>query len=145
MPTIREATHDDLPSLVRLMAQLNDATPTVLPAHEKAFADVHADPRQRLLVVEHDGAVVASASLIIVPNLGRDGRPYAIVENVVTDEPLRGRRFGEKLMQYCIEQARAAGCYKIALTSRKHRADAHRFYRRLGFEASSEGFRLALE
>lgn len=47
-------------------------------------------------------------------------------------------------MRYAIEEARRAGCYKIALTSRLHRTDAHRFYERLGFTAESKGFRLAL-
>jgi ribosomal protein S18 acetylase RimI-like enzyme len=146
MPVVREARHEDLPVVVGLLAQLNDATPEVLDAHEKAFAAVQADSRQQLLVVRDDaGGIVATASLIVVPNLGRDGRPYAIVENVVTDAPRRGERFGELLMRHCVETARAAGCYKVSLTSRKHRADAHRFYRRLGFEATSEGFRMSLE
>lgn len=146
MPVVRDAEPDDLPAVVRLLAQLNDATPHVLDAHEKAFAEVQADTRQRLFVVEDDaGEVVAMASIIVVPNLGRDGRPYALIENVVTDEPRRGERFGELVIDRCVEAARAAGCYKVALTSRKHRADAHRFYLRLGFEASSEGFRMSLD
>ena len=49
-----------------------------------------ADPRQRLLVVEHDGAVIGTAVLVIVPNLGHNGSPYALVENVVVDEAARG-------------------------------------------------------
>ena len=47
-------------------------------------------------------------------------------------------------MREAIARAEAAGCYSVALTSRKERSDAHRFYERLGFERSSEGFRLAL-
>jgi GNAT superfamily N-acetyltransferase len=45
-------------------------------------------------------------------------------------------------MRHAIEEARRAGCYKVSLTSNKRRADAHRFYQRLGFRAASEGFRL---
>jgi len=40
--------------------------------------------------------------------------------------------------------AQRAGCYKLALTSNKQRPDAHRFYRRLGFRATHEGFRIDL-
>jgi N-acetylglutamate synthase-like GNAT family acetyltransferase len=145
MRTIRDATPSDLPGLVRLLAQLHDAPPAPPTEGERAgFAAVAADPRQRLLVVEHEGAVVGSASLVIVPNVGHDGTPYALIENVIVDETVRGQRHGEALLRYMIDAARSAGCYKVVLTSRKHRKDAHRFYARLGFDASSEGFRYTL-
>ena len=142
MSTIRDATPDDLPAIVRLLGQLNE-TPSPAPTerHRLAFEAVNSDPRQRLLVVEHEGTVIGSAVLVIVPNLGHNGTPYALVENVVVDEAARGRRHGEFLLAYMIDAARSARCYKVVLTSRKHRTDAHRFYQRMGFEATSEGFR----
>lgn len=145
MSTIRDATIDDLPTLVRLLGQLNE-TPSPAPTqrHVAAFAALTADSRQRLLVVEHDGVVVGTAAMIIVPNLGHNGTPFAIVENVVVEEAARGQRHGEALLRYIINEAQAAGCYKVVLTSRKHRKDAHRFYQRLGFDATSEGFRYTL-
>ena len=142
--SIRDAREDDLPALLHLYAQLNETPALLTEQHQDAFAAIQADPRQRLLVVELGGAVIANAALIVVPNLGRGGRPWAIIENVVVDEPARGGRVGEALMRYMIEEARAAGCYKVTLMSRKWRADAHRFYTRLGFEATSEGFRYTL-
>lgn len=143
--TIRDATLDDLPALVRLHAQLSDEPASeCTPQHRAAFEAVSADPRQRLLVVEQDGAVVGTAVLILVPNLGRGGQPYALIENVVVHEGARGRGHGERLLRYMIDEARAAGCYKVVLTSRKSRKDAHRFYERLGFDATSEGFRYTL-
>lgn len=145
MDMIRDATSDDLPALVRLLGQLNESVPPApTERHIAAFGAVSADPRQRLLVVERDGAVVGTAALVIVPNLGHDGTPYALVENVVVDEAARGRRHGDALLRYIIDEARAAGCYKVVLTSRKSRTDAHRFYERLGFDATSEGFRYTL-
>ena len=145
MTTIRDATIGDLPALVRLLGQLYDAPPAPLTErHRAAFEAVTTDPRQRLLVVEHDGAVIGTAALVIVPNLGHNGTPYALIENVVVDEAARGARHGERLLRHMIDEARRAGCYKVVLTSRKHRTDAHRFYQRLGFEATSEGFRYTL-
>ena len=145
MSTIRDATIDDLPALVRLLGQLNE-TPSPAPTerHAAAFAAVVADPRQRLLVVERDGVVIGTAAMVIVPNLGHNGTPYALIENVVVDEAARGQRHGESLLRYTIDAARTAGCYKVVLTSRKHRKDAHRFYERLGFDATSAGFRYTL-
>jgi N-acetylglutamate synthase-like GNAT family acetyltransferase len=145
MSIIRDATSEDLPALVRLLGQLNE-TPSPAPTerHVAAYAAVAADPRQRLLVVEHEGGVVGTAAMIMVPNLGHNGTPYALVENVVVDESARGQGHGELLMRHIIDEARGSGCYKVVLTSRKHRRDAHRFYERLGFDPTSEGFRYTL-
>jgi GNAT superfamily N-acetyltransferase len=47
-------------------------------------------------------------------------------------------------MQWAIERCREAGCEVVQLTSNKIRTDAHRFYARLGFKPSHEGFKLQL-
>jgi len=56
----------------------------------------------------------------------------------------RRRGIGEAMMRFAIDEARRRGCHRVQLTSNKRRRDAHRFYERLGFVASHEGFRLAL-
>ena len=48
------------------------------------------------------------------------------------------------LMRWAIERARRHGCSLVQLTSDRRRSDAHRFYERLGFVASHEGFKLNL-
>lgn len=101
-----------------------------------------ADPRQKLVVAERDGRIIASAVSVLVPNVTHDGRPYAILENVVVDAAERGRGVGEALVRHLAEEARQEGCYKVALTSNKRRAGAHRFYTRIGFIATHEGFRI---
>jgi GNAT superfamily N-acetyltransferase len=148
---VREATEADLERLVELLAQLSldqqrETLESPLPdSYRAAFAAIAADQRQTLLVAEDDGRIVGSCVVAIVPNLTHQGRPYAIVENVVVDASLRGAGYGELLMRNAIDRARAAGCYKIGLTSNKRRPDAHRFYQRLGFRAAHEGFRLDLD
>ena len=145
---VRDATQADLPRIVELLAQLSpyaareDVDPPLLESYRTAFREIETDPRQRLLVVEAGGRVAGTTALIIVPNLSHQGRPYAIVENVVVDEALRSTGYGELLMRHAMEAARQAGCYKLVLTSNKRRADAHRFYERLGFRATHEGFRI---
>ena len=147
---IREATEDDLPRLIELLAQLSldapreDAGPPLPQTYSAPFAEIQADPRQRLLVAEANGRIAGSAALIIVPNLTHQGRPYAIVENVVVDQTQRGGGIGELLMRHAIEAARRAGCYKLSLTSNRRREDAHRFYERLGFVTTHEGYRIEL-
>lgn len=148
MACVRLATEADLPELIELLTQLSldapreDLGPPLPDSYRRAFAEIAADSRQRLLVVERDGRIVGSATLVIVPNLSHQGRPYALAENVVVDESARGSGYGELLMRHAMEEARRAGCYKLVLTSNKQRTDAHRFYQRLGFRTTSEGFRI---
>ncbi len=148
---IRDATAADLPRIVDLLQQESlgderreDPGPPLSDAYVRAFEAIEADPRQRLLVAEVDGAVVGTFVFIVIPNLSYRGRPVAQVENVVVDEPWRGRGVGEAMMRWAIEEARRAGCFRVQLTSNKARKDAHRFYERLGFVATHEGFKLYL-
>jgi GNAT superfamily N-acetyltransferase len=48
------------------------------------------------------------------------------------------------MMRWAIEDARRRFCVLVQLTSDKARVDAHRFYERLGFTPSHEGFKLRL-
>lgn len=150
MAAVRDACEGDLPRLVELLAQLSldapreELGPPLPESYRRALREIEADPRQRLLLVGAGGRVVAAAALIIVPNLSHQGRPYAIVENVIVDVGERGAGHGELLMRYAAEEAQKAGCYKLTLTSNKRRRDAHRFYERLGFKPTHEGYRLDL-
>jgi GNAT superfamily N-acetyltransferase len=148
--TIRRATETDLPRIVELLSQLSldddrDSPVEPLPeSYRAAFRRIEADPRQQLLVAEAEGRVVATGTLGIVPNLSYRGRPWAFVEGLVVDSSTRKKGYGEALMRYAIEEARRAGCYKVSLTSNKRRKEAHRFYQKMGFAATHEGFRVLL-
>jgi len=148
--TIRRATEADLPRIVELLSQLalgddRDSPVDPLPeSYRAAFRQVEADPRQQLLVADVGGRVMATATLGIVANLSYRGRSWAFVEGLVVDRTARGRGYGEALVRYAIEEARRAGCYKVSLTSNKRRSEAHRFYEKLGFVATHEGFRILL-
>jgi GNAT superfamily N-acetyltransferase len=150
MPAIRRATEADLPRIVELLSQLSldddrESPAEPLPeSYHAAFRDIEADPRQRILVAEVGGRVMATATLGIVPNLSYRGRPWAFVENIVVDGSARRKGYGEALLRYAIEEARRAGCYKVSLTSNKRRVEAHRFYQKMGFAATHEGFRFSL-
>ena len=146
---VRESTETDLPRIVALLAQLyadpsQEDYAAAGAQYQSAYMDIASDPRQTLFVAEADGQVAGTVVLIVVPNLTRRGRSYAILENVVVDAARRGERIGEMLVRHAIESARALGCHKVALMSRVERKDAHRFYERLGFTAAHVGYRLDL-
>jgi GNAT superfamily N-acetyltransferase len=148
--SIRRAIASDLPRLVELLQQLSldepreDAGEPVADVYREAFARIDADPSQRILVAESEGRIVGTLVVIVVANLSHRGKPWAVAENVVVDAAARGQGVGEALLREAEAIARASGCYKLSLTSNKQRADAHRFYGRLGFRATHEGFRIDL-
>jgi ribosomal protein S18 acetylase RimI-like enzyme len=86
--------------------------------------------------------VVGVAELIVVQNLTHMARPWAVIENVIVSPASRGNGAGTALLLHLIDLARASDCYKVQLHSGKQRTDAHRLYRRIGFEPLAEGFKL---
>ncbi len=149
--SIRDATEADLPRLVELLAQLTldvpreDVGSPIPGVYLDAFRRIDADDTQRLLVSEVDRRIVGSLVLFITPNLTHEGKPFATVEYVVVDETERGAGYGRQLLAFAIEEAKAAGCYKMALTSHKTRTAAHRFYESLGFESTHDAYRIQFE
>ena len=98
-------------------------------------------PILNCFVAEVDDALVSTTTLAIVPNLTRGCRPYGLIENVVTHESYRGRGIGKEIMQYTLNYAWQAQCYKIMLLSNSTRQDAHQFYRSCGFQSDKkQGF-----
>jgi GNAT superfamily N-acetyltransferase len=149
--SLRTAAREDVPTLVRLLAadQLgatrDGATTDVeLAPYLRAFDAITADPAHELVVVEHDGRLIGTLQLSVLPGLARRGALRAQLEPVRVEEAWRGRGVGGAMVGWAIEEARSRGCALVQLTSDRRRADAHRFYARLGFEASHEGFKLAL-
>lgn len=144
----RHATEADLGFIVRLIAE--DA---VVPAgdlpdrpdhpnYRAAFAEIAADPNQQLIVATLDDRPVGTLQLTFIPGIAGLGMRRCLVEAVHVDPACRNRGYGSQLLRYAIAEARRRNCGVVQLTSNKRRVDAHRFYKRLGFVRSHEGFKL---
>jgi len=148
--TFRLATLADLPTVLALLAEdalareRSGYAVEVSAAVRAAFDEISADPNNELLVGEREGEVIACLQLTYIPGLSRGGMRRALVEAVRVRADLRGQRIGEQLMEEAMVRARARGCGLIQLTTDKRREAAHRFYARLGFEASHEGMKRLL-
>lgn len=143
----RTASRADVPAIVVLLADdaLGRARENALPeAYLAAFDAITANPMHQLVVGEVGGQVLACAQMTILHGLSRGGAKRALVEAVRVAAPLRGRGHGAALMAEVEARARAAGATILQLTTDKSRRDAHRFYARLGFEASHEGMKKTL-
>ncbi len=148
--TYRPATAADLPFIVGLIVADSviptgdDSAATHGPDYAAAFAAIDADPNQELLVAELDGVPVGTFQLTYIPGLLRRGMRRGLVESVHVAPSHRNRGVGGEMLRWAADRCRERGCGLMQLTSNKQRTDAHRFYRRLGFEQSHEGFKLLL-
>jgi GNAT superfamily N-acetyltransferase len=136
----REVGPADFDGVLRLYRQLHpDDGPIVddQAAHQ-VFAEILSSPRLHLFVLERGGTVSATAYLNVIPNLTRSARPYAVIENVVVDETLRGTGVGKQLMAATLEAAWDAGCYKAMLLTGSKRARTLGFYRSCGFSPDAK-------
>ena len=146
---LRRAAIEDVPYIVELLADDSlgasrdgaDGAEELHP-YVRAFEAIDADPAHLLLVGEADGRVVATMQLSILPGLARRGALRAQIEAVRVHADLRGSGLGAALVSWAIGEAQRRGCALVQLTSDKRRPEAHRFYSRLGFVASHEGFKL---
>ena len=148
--SVRAAREDDVPSIVALLAAdtlggHGDTTaPDALPGYLDAFRRIAASPNDTLYVAELGGAIVGTFQTTMITSLLARGSTTMKIEAVHTRPDLRGKGIGAAMMRFAIEQARDAGARSVQLTSNKGRADAHRFYQRLGFEQSHAGFKMEL-
>jgi len=146
--TLRRARRDDVDALVALMAAdslraaefaFDDAA---LAGYRRAFDAIDADAAQLLVALEsEDGRIVGTMQLTFIPGLSRGGATRMQIEAVRVAEELRGGGIGSKMIAWAVEHARLHGARLVQLTSDARRDDAHRFYERLGFEASHVGFK----
>jgi GNAT superfamily N-acetyltransferase len=147
---IRHARREDLPAIVRLLAEDQLGHHRELyadpldPAYHDAFKRIAADANNELMVLEADGEVVGTLQLTFIPYLTYRGGMRAQIEAVRIDRRFRGRGLGTQLVRWSIERARQEGCALIQLTTNARREDAHRFYKRLGFTPSHIGMKLRL-
>ncbi|MET9801909.1 GNAT family N-acetyltransferase [Streptomyces sp. NPDC006368] len=145
---IRPATPDDLPAIVAMLADdplgAQRESPDDLTPYAAAFQRLAADPQQHLVVAVRDDQVVGTLQLTLVPGLSRRGATRSIIEGVRVRTDERGSGLGTRLIEWAIAESRRFDCQLVQLTSDSSRTDAHRFYERLGFEASHLGFKMAL-
>lgn len=146
----RPASLDDLPAILALIAddmlgkgrEAADSVPS--PTHLEAFAAIETDPNNELMLACLAGRPVGFLQITWIPGLSRQGAWRAQIEAVRVASDLRSEGIGRAMMDEVLRRASARGCRLLQLTTDKLRADAHRFYRSLGFVASHEGMKLEI-
>ena len=132
---IREAQKEDLQEILTLYLSLHETgIPEDTPELQKTWEEILSDSHHHLIVNEVDGQIVSSLVCLIVPNLTRGARPYALIENVVSREGCRGMGYASECMEYAKKLAEEAHCYKVMLMSGSNEESTLNFYRKAGFE-----------
>ncbi len=147
----REATKADLPDIIQILSndklgKLREKFSTPLsPSYYQAFSNIMEDPNQELMVIENDmEGIIATFQMSFIQYLTYQGGIRAQIEAVMVKESERGKGLGELLIKWAINRAMEKGAHLLQLTSDKQRADAIRFYEKIGFRASHEGMKLHL-
>jgi GNAT superfamily N-acetyltransferase len=100
--------------------------------------------RGEVLVADVDGEVAGVCQVLIFPHFQHTGGWCCEIESMHVRSDRRGQGIGAQLLARAEVIAREQGCYRMQLTSRNVREDAHRFYVANGFVSSHQGFKKIL-
>jgi GNAT superfamily N-acetyltransferase len=138
---IRKARREDLSGLLGLYRQLSPEDPPLDMAEAgQRLEALLGSSLAHLLVAQAGDALAATCLLLIVPNLTRGGKPFALIENVVTDAAHRRRGIGKALIGQALERAWAADCYKVMLATGRSDEGVLRFYEQAGLTRGGKTF-----
>lgn len=136
---VREIKKEELNSLLELYLYLHeDSIPEMTDHLTKTWETIISDKNHHIIVKEVDGHIVASCVCVIIPNLTRNIRPYAFVENVVTHEKYRGKGYATECLDYARDIALKEDCYKMMLLTGSKKEEVLRFYENAGYNSSDK-------
>ena len=136
---IREATKNDLKALLELYLYLHEDSIPEQDGHlQNTWNQILEDKNHHLIVNEIDGKIVSSCVCVIIPNLTRNVRPYAFIENVVTHADYRKKGYAAECLAYAKSLAQKENCYKMMLLTGSKNPETLRFYEKAGYNSSDK-------
>ena len=136
---VREAVKEDLDELLNLYLFLHEKNiPKKSEYLENTWKTIIEDINHHIVVKEINGKIVSSCVCVIVPNLTRNIRPYALIENVVTNEEYRGKGYATECLNYAKEIAINNNCYKMMLLTGTKNENTLAFYKSAGYNSDDK-------
>ncbi|MHB9314589.1 GNAT family N-acetyltransferase [Fusobacterium polymorphum] len=136
---VREAVKEDLDELLNLYLFLHEKNIPENSEHlENTWKTIIEDINHHIVVKEINGKIVSSCVCVIVPNLTRNIRPYALIENVVTNEEYRGKGYATECLNYAKEIAIKNNCYKMMLLTGTKNENTLAFYKSAGYNSDDK-------
>lgn len=139
MKMTREIKINELNKLLELYTHLHElGVPDQNENLEKTWNAICNDENHHIIVCEVDGKIVSSCVCVIIPNLTRNIRPYAFIENVVTHTDYRGKGYATACLNYAKEIAQKADCYKMMLLTGSKNDKTLDFYKKAGYNSEDK-------
>ena len=136
---IREIKENELNELLELYTHLHESGVPENSEHlQKTWKTICDDDNHHIIVCEEEGRLVSSCVCVIIPNLTRNIRPYAFVENVVTHKDYRGKGCATACLNYAREIAVRENCYKMMLLTGSKSESTLNFYKRAGYNCTDK-------
>ena len=136
---VREIQENELNELFELYIHLHE---TDIPEQSKTLADtwktIINDKNHHIIVAEENGKLVSSVVCVIIPNLTRNVRPYAFIENVVTHSDYRKRGYATACLNYARDIAKKENCYKMMLLTGSKDESTLNFYKKAGYNSTDK-------
>jgi len=136
---VREIRENDLNNILELYLHLHEDSIPEMSEHLKStWNTILQDENHHIIVKEVDGKIVSSCVCVIIPNLTRNIRPYAFVENVVTHSDYRGKGYATECLDYAKEIAEKTNCYKMMLLTGSKSESTLNFYGNAGYNSTDK-------
>ncbi len=136
---IREIKDNDFQQLMELYIHLHEKD---IPEKDErvsaVWENIISDKNHHIIVAEYEGKIISSCVCVIIPNLTRNQRPYAFVENVVTHADYRGNGIATACLDYARDIAIKENCYKLMLLTGSKNENTLNFYRRAGYNSEDK-------
>lgn len=100
--------------------------------------EIMEDKNHHVIVNDINGKIVSSCVCVIIPNLTRNVRPYAFIENVVTHIEYRNKGYATECLNYAKEIAINNNCYKMMLLTGSKRQTTLDFYKNAGYNSNDK-------
>ena len=139
MIMVRETVKEDLDELLNLYLFLHEKNiPENSEYLENTWKTIIEDINHHIVVKEINGKIVSSCVCVIVPNLTRNIRPYALIENAVTNDEYRGKGYATECLNYVKEIAIKNNCYKMMLLTGTKNENTLAFYKSAGYNSDDK-------
>jgi GNAT superfamily N-acetyltransferase len=136
---IRFAEARDLAGLLALYKELRPHDPELTTEQAATrWRELLSQSHIRVVVAESEGGLVSTCMIALVTNLASGGRPFGVIEHVVTLPQFRGRGLARATLQHALDFAWSQNCCKVMLLSGMQREEAHALYESLGFRGDIE-------
>ena len=131
---VRPVAQHELPELLALYEYFTPDNAVSPEAVSAVWEQICADDKCHYFGAEVEGKLVATCNLTVIPNLTRQGRPYGLIENVITHPDYRKRGLASQVLDAALKTAWAQNCYKVMLLTGSKLESTLQFYENAGFK-----------